>query len=249
MQKYNSHKQTNIEWLGDIPNHWTVGKLKNYCEIFASSVDKKNHEEEIEVALCNYVDVYKNDVIDKKINYMVASATVDEIEKFQLRVNDIILTKDSETPDDIAVPAIVKETFENFLCGYHLTIIRCHKKIESDFLIWVLRDLSIATQFHREAVGITRFGLASKHFKNGIIAFPGREEQLAIANYLNDTISKINYLISSKIITESNTNVNSEPFEIKYIKAGSILEKQIVCLIQYRNSLIHECVTGKRKVV
>ena len=218
MQKYSTYKPSNVEWLGDVPNHWKVDKLKNYCDIFASNVDKKIEEGEIEVSLCNYVDVYKNEKIDRSIDFMIASATQAEIEKFTLQLNDIILTKDSETPDDIAVPAIVKEVFENFLCGYHLSIIRCKKKIEPDFLIWALRDLHIATQFHREAVGITRFGLASKHFKNGIFAIPSRAEQTAIAAYLDQATANIDKVIATK-------------------------QKQLEKLEQYKQSKIHECVT------
>lgn len=218
MQQYSTYKPTNIEWLGDVPSHWKIDKLKNHCEIFASGVDKKIDETEIEVALCNYVDVYKNDVINKSIEFMMATATPSEIEKFTLQLNDIVLTKDSETPNDIAVPAIVKEVFDNFLCGYHLSIIRCNRQIEPDFLIWVLRDLQIATQFHREAVGITRFGLASKHFKNGIITFPSKAEQTAIANYLDQATAQIDSVIATK-------------------------QQQLQTLEQYKKSKIHECVT------
>lgn len=217
-RQYASYKPSHVEWLGDVPSHWKVDKLKNYCDIFASNVDKKIEEGEIEVSLCNYVDVYKNEKIDKSIDFMIASATQAEIEKFTLQLNDIILTKDSETPDDIAVPAIVKEVFEYFLCGYHLSIIRCLKKLEPDFLIWALRDLHIATQFHREAVGITRFGLASKHFKNGIFAIPSRVEQTAIAVYLDQATANIDQVIATK-------------------------QKQLEKLEQYKQSKIHECVT------
>lgn len=218
MQKYSTYKPTNVEWLGDVPRHWKVDKLKNYCEIFASGVDKKIEEGEIEVSLCNYVDVYKNQIIDKSIQFMTATATQGEIEKFSLQLNDIIVTKDSETPDDIAVPAIVKEVFQNFLCGYHLSIIRSVRKIEPDFLIWVLRDLNIATQFHREAIGITRYGLASKHFKNGIITFPIKAEQTLIAEFLDQATANIDKVIATK-------------------------QQQLEQLEQWRKSKIHECVS------
>lgn len=218
VNRYQQYKESGIEWLEEIPSTWKVDKLKNYCDIFASNVDKKSDEGEAEVKLCNYVDVYKNEVINRSIEFMVATATRSEIDKFSLRLNDILITKDSETPDDIAVPAIVKETIDNLIAGYHLSIIRCINKFEPDFLIWVLRDLSIATQFHREAVGITRFGLASRHFKNGIIAFPDRSEQTAIANYLDQATAKIDSVISLK-------------------------QQQLAKLEQYRKSKIHECVT------
>lgn len=217
-------KASGVEWLGDVASHWETVSLKNYTYIFASNVDKKIEEGEIEVELCNYVDVYKNDVITEQLEFMVASATQAEIEKFILQPKDILVTKDSETPDDIAVPAIVKFTKEKLLCGYHLMIIRCFKNLLPDYLIWVLRDLNIATQFHREAVGITRFGLAAKHFKNGIVPLPEKKEQVQIADYLDNFCNSIS-------------------------KEKNILEQQIEKLKQYRKCLIHECVTGKRKVI
>jgi hypothetical protein len=35
-----NYKPSGVEWLGDVPSDWKVDKLKNYCEIFASNVDK-----------------------------------------------------------------------------------------------------------------------------------------------------------------------------------------------------------------
>jgi type I restriction enzyme S subunit len=175
-------------------------------------------------------------------------ATPAEVERFKLLINDIILTKDSETPDDIAVPSIVKETFDGLLCGYHLMIMRCNRKIDANFLIWALRDASIVTQFHREAVGITRYGLAARHFKNAVIAFPDKKEQKVIAKYLDVAIGKIDKLISNKAGPDRYSG-NKSMFYQRLTKADSLINKQILCLQQYRKSLIHECVTGKRKVI
>jgi type I restriction enzyme S subunit len=97
------------ERTGGLPEDWRLSRLRWLGNIFPSNVDKKSHEEEIAVKLCNYVDVYYNDSIDRSIDFMAATATKEEIEKFSLRTGDVIITKDSETPDDIAVPAIVKE--------------------------------------------------------------------------------------------------------------------------------------------
>ncbi len=217
-------KDSGVEWLGMIPKHWTVTKLKNQCQIIPSNVDKKSHEDEIEVRLCNYVDVYYNEFIDNSIEYMEATANENEINKFQLLEGDVLITKDSEDPFDIAVPALVVASQPKLLCGYHLSIIRSNNNnVSGSYIFWALRDISIASQLHREATGITRWAIANKHVKNSTIPLPSLPEQETIADYLNEKCSGLSRLQAN-------------------------IEQQISALEQYRKSLINECVTGKRRI-
>jgi len=64
------YKESGIEWLGRLPNHWGITKLKNHFRVLPSNVDKKTIEGEINVKLCNYVDVYYNPFIDNSLEYM-----------------------------------------------------------------------------------------------------------------------------------------------------------------------------------
>jgi len=217
-------KDSGVEWLGRISKHWFITKLKNQCQIIPSNVDKKSHDDETEVRLCNYVDVYYNEFIDNSIEYMVATANEHELKKFQLLEGDVLVTKDSEDPYDIAVPALVVETRPKLLCGYHLSIIRSNnQKFNGSYLFWALKDVSIASQLHREATGITRWAIANKHIKNSLIPLPPDAEQKLIASYL-----------IKKCVELSRLHEN--------------IKQQISTLEQYRKSLIHECVTGKRRV-
>lgn len=218
MQKY-QYKNSDIEWIGDIPEHWKITKIKNEFRVIPSNVDKKIHDSEDEVKLCNYVDVYYNDYIKSSIDFMIATATDNEIKKFNLLVDDIIITKDSEDPFDIAVPALVKETSSDLLCGYHLSFLRSvNNKILGAFLFWSLKDDSIVSQLHREATGITRWAISSRNIKNSIFPFPPYNEQKAIAQYLNNATAKIDKIIELK-------------------------EKQLKKLELYFKSKIHETVT------
>ena len=90
-----------------VPEGWEREKLGNLSEIFFSNVDKKSTEEEIPILLCNYMDVYKNRNINKEIKFMEATAKQREIDKFLVYEGDVLITKDSESPDDIAVPSYV----------------------------------------------------------------------------------------------------------------------------------------------
>lgn len=50
-----------------------------------------------------------------------------EIERFKVEYGDVIITKDSESPDDVGVPAVVVEEIPNLVCGYHLATIKPHR--------------------------------------------------------------------------------------------------------------------------
>ena len=75
-----------------------------------SNVDKHTKGDEFPVRLCNYVDVYKHDRITPAMPFMTATASRDEIKRFQLERDDVLITKDSEAWDDIGVPALVRRT-------------------------------------------------------------------------------------------------------------------------------------------
>ncbi len=105
--RYPKYKPSGVEWLGDVPERWDVQRLKRACRVFPSNIDKKSYDGETPVVLCNYTDVYYNERITRAIDFMPATATTDQITKFTLRAGDTIITKDSETADDIAVAAYV----------------------------------------------------------------------------------------------------------------------------------------------
>lgn len=93
-----------------IPEGWSASELGEISNIRFSNVDKKSHPKtEIPVKLCNYMDVYSNNNITNSLDFMSATANQREIEKFTIERGDVIITKDSETPDDIAVSAFVSE--------------------------------------------------------------------------------------------------------------------------------------------
>lgn len=199
MEKY-TYKDSGIEWLGDIPEHWDVTKIKKEFKVQPSNVNKKSKEDEEEVLLCNYVDVYYNNYITNDIDFMdTATASENEIKKFEIKIGDVIITKDSEDPLDIGVPALVKETQEKLLCGYHLSMLRSiRNKIDGAFLFWSLNNEFIASQLFREATGVTRWAIASRHVKNSSFAYPPKQEQKAIAEYLDKATTKIDRIIAIK---------------------------------------------------
>jgi len=72
---YQAYKDSGVEWLGKIPVHWEVRRLKTIASIQLSNIDKKSVEGQEPVRLCNYVDVYYNDRITPDLELMAATAT------------------------------------------------------------------------------------------------------------------------------------------------------------------------------
>lgn len=214
-------KPSGVEWLGDVPEHWEVKRLKTSANYIVSNVDKVPEENELPVRLCNYTDVYYNDFIVPEMELMATTATVQEIKKFKLEKDDVIITKDSEEWSDIAVSALVKEAAPDMVCGYHLAIIRPQvNKLSGHFLHQLFQSSEINHQFQIAATGVTRYGLPKNAIGEALIPLPPLPEQKVIAAFLDRETGKIDALIG---------------------KVETAIEK----LKEYRTTLISAAVTGK----
>lgn len=214
-------KPSGIEWLGDVPKHWEVALLKHVTDVRFSGVDKHSHDHEIPVRLCNYTDVYKNDEIADSMDFMRATATAGEIARLTLKAGDVIITKDSETPDDIAVPAWVPNCLPDVVCAYHLGLLRPEPgRIEGEFLFRAIGSARIAEQFHVLATGVTRFALSKHDVKNAVIPLPPVDEQKAICKWITN---------------------ECKPLEDAVQRA----EEEIKLIREYRDRQIADVVTGQ----
>jgi len=50
-------------WVFSLPAEWEFSRLDNVADVIFSNVDKHTFDTEVSVKLCNYVDVYGNDLI------------------------------------------------------------------------------------------------------------------------------------------------------------------------------------------
>ncbi len=185
--------------LATLPEGWRRVPLKAACHYIVSNVDKHSFEDEIPVRLCNYTDVYKNDRVSPELELMTATANEKEIEKFHLEVGDVIITKDSESWDDIAIPSYVEATADDFICGYHLAFIRPKSNsLDGRFLFRCVQSRPVALQLELEATGVTRFGLPKGAIGTALLPLPPLELQRLIADYLDRETARIDALVAEK---------------------------------------------------
>ena len=220
MQPYRAYKESHVKWLGMVPAHWEVRRLRNVCGLRVSNVDKHAKEGEVPVRLCNYVNVYKNDRIRTGMAFMAGTATVDEVQRFRLAPGDVLITKDSEAWNDIGVPAFVQEVDDDVVSGYHLALLRPRAGcVDGEFLFRAMESRGVGYQLHVRANGVTRYGLSHEAIKAVRLPVPPLEEQGAIVRFLDHADRRIR----------------------RYIRAK---EKLIAVLEEQKQVVIHEAVTG-----
>jgi type I restriction enzyme S subunit len=177
--------------LGLIPKDWDVKHLNEVVDIRVSNIDKKSYENEQSIRLCNYMDVYSNEYITSLLDFMNATANQNQINRFSIEKGDVIITKDSESPDDIGVPSVVQENLSNVVCGYHLALLK-PRKIFGFFLAKQLSMFDINRYLANRANGSTRFGLTLHVIESMPILYPlSKLEQKLIFSRLQSIDVKI----------------------------------------------------------
>ena len=173
--------------------------LRHLVDIRISNVDKKFHKRERPVRLVNYTDVYYGDRITPELELMRASASADQVRNCALESGDVLITKDSESPSDIGVPAFVEHATDEMVCGYHLAILRPkHDRIDGRYLYWVMNTHSMRNKMEYAATGVTRFGLRKDAISPLTINVPAFVDQRSIASYLDSKTVRFDAIIAKK---------------------------------------------------
>lgn len=209
-------KESGIEWMKKIPNHWNIVKLKNATKILRG---KFNHRPRNDPKYYdgNYPFVQTGDVA-KANKY---------IESFNQTLNDLGYSVSKEFPKGsicMTIAANVGDTailnfdacFPDSVVGFVPTGI-----LDRTYLYYSLK--SMKEHLLRNAIISTQLNLNVEILKDEYIMIPPIEEQYDIVKQLDKTHKKIDDLIISR---------------------QNILDK----MIEYKKSLIYECVTGKKEV-
>lgn len=173
-------------------------RLGQLGRVRVSNVDKHSVPEEQPVRLCNYTDVYYNESITHELPFMEATASPTQVREFNLQSGDTVFTKDSETADDIGIPAYIESSAADLVCGYHLAIFRPGEGVHPKFMAWALRSRTVLAQWEVLATGVTRVGLKQRDIRRVEIPLPPLPEQRAIADFLDRETARIDVLIEKQ---------------------------------------------------
>jgi len=216
-------KHSGIEWLGEIPKHWEVKKLK---QIFNSSkgltITKENLESE-GIPCVNYGEIHSKfgfEVDIEKHQLKCVNATyLDSDYKSLIQTGDFVFADTSEDIVGAGNFTYLKSNHEIF-AGYHTIILRALENIESRYFAYQFDSIPFRTQIRQSVKGIKVFSITQGILKNTCLWIPELDEQRQIIEFLD--------IETERIVSLKNST-----------------RKEIELLKEYKTALISEVVTGK----
>ncbi|MBE7629571.1 restriction endonuclease subunit S [Tenacibaculum piscium] len=200
IKKYSTYKNSGVEWLGEIPEHWNLTRLTNIGKFSASGIDKLIKKNESLVKIINYTDVYRNLnlSIDSKIKFMEVTTSKSNRLKNLVKKGDLIFLPSSETLEDLGLCALVKENIENLAFSYHVLRFEFTRELALNFKKYFTNNHTILNEFSKKGTGSIRKTLNRNDFRNIMVLLPPLSEQTKIAEFLDDKTKKIDEAIAIK---------------------------------------------------
>jgi len=200
MKKYDSYKDSGIEWIGEIPEHWEECRLGVIGGFTSSGIDKKIVEDEPTVKIINYTDVYgnKEKILNTEKDYMEVTSPQSKINQHSVKKGDLIFTPSSETKEDIGLSAVVVDDLDNTAFSYHVLRFQFNKEVNLLFKKYLCNNYPVLNYFSKNSKGTTRQILGREDFKNAKVVIPPKSEQTSIASFLDRKTSEIDDIIADK---------------------------------------------------
>lgn len=161
MKKYNEYKDSGIEWLGNIPEHWEVKRIKDIAKVKTGGKNTEDKKSE------------------GKYPFFVRSQNVERINSFSFD-GEAILT----AGDGVGVGKVFHHYIGKFETHQRVYRISHFRKHNGRFLFNYLKQ-NLAKEVLKFNVKSTVDSLRMPMFLNFNVAFPSLKEQTQIANYLD----------------------------------------------------------------
>lgn len=179
-------KDSGIEWIGSIPEHWNIRKAKHFLR--QKGIKNKPNEE----VLSLYRDLGVVIKSSREDNFNVTSENTENY-KF-VEENDVVINKMKTWQGSIAVSnyqGIVSPAY--YVCEFTI-------KVFSRYIHYLLRNKAYIPEYRRlsEGIRIGQWDLGYDDFKNIPYIFPPLSEQKEIAEYLDKKCNQIDAAIKQK---------------------------------------------------
>ena len=217
-----SMKDSGVKWIGQIPRHWAISRLKYCCKVKTGPFGTQLSADE-------YTDGGTPIINVKNIGYgTVNEDDLDRIpDSVKMRLSTHILRKGDIVfgrKGAVDKHAIIDSEHDGWVQGSDCIRIRVEREIESSFLNYFFGSSGYGDYVVVNSVGSTMASINSDILNNSVVVFPDMQEQLNIVEYLNERTKLVNSLIAGK-------------------------EKQLVQIRNHRKALIYEYVAGKKRIM
>lgn len=182
-------KDSGIEWIGEIPHHWSIKPLKFLIDYNTDSWREDTYDY-TEIRYVEIGDVSESKGIENSSIYFFKDAPSRARRK--TKINDIIISTVRTY-----LKAIAKISEENITVSTGFMVIRA-RNIVPQFLFYALREDSFINKIIAYSNGISYPAINASEIANMQIQIPPLSEQQEIANFLDKKCSEIDSLIELK---------------------------------------------------
>ncbi len=197
MKTYEAYKDSGIEWIGKIPEHWDRLRIKSLVAIKVTDGPHETPEWKNEGVPFISAEAIRENIID--LNYKRGNISFQQhteyCKKSKVLKGDILFCKSGSTTGKSAMV----NTSEEFGIWSPLAIIRAHKeKINNFFMYHSIQSGWFRRQVETSWTFGTQPNIGMNALENLWLAVPPLKEQTNIANYLDHKTSQLDSLISKK---------------------------------------------------
>jgi type I restriction enzyme S subunit len=188
MRKYETYKDSGIEWIGEIPSHWEVLNLRK--RPFNFEVGKREQTDLKEVVSIGGEHIQEERFFLENLKY-VSLEFFETAKNGKIRKDDILLVKDGATIGKAMF--VDRLPFEKMMLNEHVYKIEANK-----FFYYIIQSPETQYQFWMNNQSSAQESITSDTLKSFVFCWPNEKEQTAIAAYLDRKTAEIDELIADK---------------------------------------------------
>ncbi|MBB1280262.1 restriction endonuclease subunit S [Pseudoalteromonas sp. SR41-1] len=200
-QAYPEYKDSNIDWLDSIPEHWTTSKLRYTFSFGKGLTITKENLRDTGIPCVNYGEVHSKygfEVNPQKHPLKCVDEEYLKTSPYALLENgDIVFADTSEDIDGSGnFTQLVSD--EQIFAGYHTIIARPFDRECSRFYAYLLDSKELRTQIRHAVKGVKVFSITQAILRGVNIWLPPLKERTQIASFLDHETAKIDTLIEKQ---------------------------------------------------
>ena len=199
--KYEAYKDSGVEGLGEIPEHWRVKRFLNLFSFGKGlNITKENLQDE-GVPCVNYGEVHSKYGFevntDKHLLKCVSDDYLSSSKKSLLNFGDFVFADTSEDIEGSGNFTQLTST-ENVFAGYHTVIARPVKGHNYRYLAYLFDSITYRDQIRKRVKGVKVYTISQAVLKNTFLWLPSDEEQTAIVAFLDRKTAQIDQAVAIK---------------------------------------------------
>lgn len=195
MKKYDSYKDSGIEWIGEIPSHWKKSRLAFNGEFYKGKGVSKIDLSIEGLPVMLYGDIYTK--YNLKTEKLVRHIPIEVAQNsFSIEKGDLLFAASGETPDEIGKCICYLGEDEAYASGD--VIVFRQKSNDSVFLSYLFNSYKVNEQKAKLSKGEIVVHIYSGQLRDIRFPLPPSTEQTAIATYLDRKTAEIDELIADK---------------------------------------------------